>query len=249
MKTPNTHAKTPLAMMPRGANGDSRSGVRTGRSQRLEDGTPRDEWRCGVTKRNGERCRGLRVRGTRACRVHGGLTGRKNRGPWTRQLPVFYSKVLTATLSDYVERCLGEDPRDSLKLHEELALMRHSAGEAVRLYGLAIESRDDKAVTMASMVMRDSLEAVASMCERAARVEFAGADKVSVHQVAWVVNQVVALAYRAMTDADAREFERLVREQVRIQAGQADGTTLTPDQAAIEMDDTIPTSTQLQVVS
>jgi hypothetical protein len=153
---------------------------------------------------------------------------------------------LTGTLSDYVEQCLELPPDEQLNLFEELAVMRGTVADSLKLYDLAqqVPGDTDKGRNTrlaASAILRESMADVAKLCESAARVERLAKDKLSVHNLAYVVSQVVRIAYHVFGDTPekAREFEAKIREQVRV-AADDEGTTLTPDQDVGEMDASVP---------
>lgn len=156
-------------------------------------------------------------------------------------MPRFYGTALRGTLDKFVEECLDRPPHEQVSLHEELALARHSALNAISLYSTAVEGgARGEALLTATMLMRESLSYVAEICEKCARVESASRDKVSGMQVSYVVNQVVRIAYESLDRDSAERLERGIRERVKIQSMGLDGTTLTPDQDVAAMDATVP---------
>jgi hypothetical protein len=152
---------------------------------------------------------------------------------------MFYSKHLTGTLKAYVETCTGIDPNDQLSLFEELALVRHLAGDSIRLYQGAQQSGKPELLSGATALMREALSHVVKTCEAAARIDALAKDKISIHNLTFLVEQIVRIAFKTLDEDDARRFEVMVRSEIRIQSG-PDGTMLTPDMDVTAMDDTIP---------
>lgn len=164
-------------------------------------------------------------------------------------MPRLYSKYLNTALEEVVGQVMGEDPREALNLFEELALMRISAGEAIKLYGAALkigdEQKGQELRMSAAAVMAQALGNVQSMCEAAARVESQGKDKFSVHTLRAIIDQITLVAHATFKDHPdlVMKFQRDIKEQVRIPAaGGAEGTHLTPDKDVMGMDATIPSS-------
>lgn len=152
-------------------------------------------------------------------------------------MPRFYSHRLKGTLQDQVEILLGASPSEQLSLFEELALMRVTAAQVVALWGAA-EGTD--AAPMAGVLMRDALKDVISTCQTAANIESQAKDKFSIHALHHIINQIVRIAYECFDeDPRAERFEQLIKEKIKMPIEQT-GTLLTPDQDAVDMDDTIP---------
>lgn len=188
-------------------------------------------------------CRMYACRDSRFCPRHGGKKNSYRDGVRVAHLAKFYSRHLTGTLKDYVESVLGESPESQLNLFEELAIFRHTTCEAIKLYDLAQASDKPETRMAAAVMVREQLAEVGELAERAARVEAAMRDKVSVHNLQYLVNQLTRIMHDVCEKHDRRdiaeEFERLVSDRVKV-AGTVQGTTLTPSQDVREMDDLIP---------
>lgn len=164
-------------------------------------------------------------------------------------LPRFYSKELTDTLRDYVEESLGSAPHEQLNLFEELAIMRATTAETIKLFSAAQQSSDQETRVAAAVLVQDALKSVVSTCEAAARIEASGKDKISVHSVAHVVGQIVRIAYAVFgNEAEVKVFETQIREEVKI-IGEKSGTDLRPDVDVTSMDSTIPLEPELVEVT
>ena len=201
-------------------------------------GRPPDERRCKRIRSNGLQCGKWAMVGYDVCRTHGGNARKSN---IKKRMHVFYAAVLGDTLTERIKDLI-EAP-DVMTLREELALMRHAASNTVKLYAVACASGKEEAVLAAGALMADALKQVADMCERAARVESQGDDKISVMHIQVIVNQITRIAHRVLGEehlALAQEFERLVRTEVRLPKTGVEGTSITPDQDVLEMDETVP---------
>lgn len=205
----------------------------------MPGGPPTEEYQCKANRRNGRRCRRYALRTSDYCQFHG---GRGKVVVKTCHLPMFYSKHLGRTLQAAVEEQLGMDPSDQLNLFEELALIRSGAGQAVKLYDAALTQADSDLRLEAARQMRDWLDTVRSFAESAARVKASGSDKISVHDLKYVVAQVTRIMWRVCGEDHeflAKKFERLVREEIKM-PHEVVGTDLTPDLVVTDMDATVP---------
>lgn len=192
--------------------------------------------RCQCKNRKRDRCRKWACVGSKYCKTH----GRRGRYARIKKLPRFYAKELTATLQEYVEASLGTPSYEQLNLFEELALMRATASEAVKLFSAAQKSKNQETRVQAAMLVQEALKHVVTTCEIAARVDAAGKDKISVHSVEQVVQQIVRIAYEIFkNENEVRAFEKEIRTHVRIVGGTV-GTSSTPDIDVSNMDDTVP---------
>lgn len=178
------------------------------------------------------------MRGSDYCSLHGGRKARGN--VHMTQVPRFYSKYLSKTLCELVEEQMARAPSEQLSLLEELAHMRITTAQAIKMFDAAVSTGKDEIIASATMVVRQALQEVARMCESAARVDALGKDKISAHAIHFVIMQVVKIASQVFGD-DERviAFERALREEVRV-PGDVQGTDLTPDADAVDMDDTVP---------
>lgn len=194
--------------------------------------------RCQVKRRSGKPCRRWALRGSEYCALHG---GRRRKNP-TCQAPTVYSRFLTRSLRQAIEQQLERAPAEQLQLYEELAVMRRTALESVMLYDQALQSKKPELIDAATMLVRDSMNEVAGMAESAARVAASSAGKVDAAALAYVIQQVtkIAIGIFGEDDPKMKEFARALREDVMLPDGSGDGTDLTPDADAEDMDDTIP---------
>jgi hypothetical protein len=152
-------------------------------------------------------------------------------------LPRHYAVHLTKTLAEAIEDSLALSPNEQLNLYEELALMRAVAKDACEVYDLC---RTPEQKSEGGVILRSAIKEVIATCEAAARVQAQAKDKLSIHNLSFVLAQVVQCAWKAFGDdiEKVQEFERLIRDTVKMP--EAGGTTRTPDQDVVEMDDSVP---------
>lgn len=166
-------------------------------------------------------------------------------------MPGFYRKNLTTTMNDALDEMLDCKSSDQFSLLDELALCRIHAATFVEQYSEAVElcennpecdkSKQLKDVTGLQMV--EALNNVKEMADKASKVHFAGKDHFTALDIRLVVNQFVKLMYETCGTQNqhiAMEFEKLVEDRIRLPQLENQGTSITPDQDVIEMDETIP---------
>lgn len=190
-------------------------------------------------RRDGELCCKWAVPDRNYCKFHNGHIGGK--GPRVNRLPVFYAKRLSGTLKEVIETSLDVPVSEQCSVLEELAVMRETAMQVMLLFEAALINKNQELITSAGILVKDALKDIVATAKIAQDIENNAKDKLSVHALGHVVNQIVKLAYEAFKHdlASAKEFERLIHARLVIPVEQ-DGTTLTPDQDAMEMDSTVP---------
>lgn len=198
--------------------------------------------RCqGKSRATKKRCRRWALKNKRFCAFHGGR--HSSRPVRIDHLPKFYSSQLSDTLAERVQEMLSGAPAEQLRLYEELALVRLTAQDAVQLYDIAHkEGADIEARMTAGVILREILGDVVKTCEAAAKVEATARDKVSVHNLQFILNQVVRIAYELFEPDNhelAVEFEKSIRVNVRM-PDEIQGTSVTPDMDVNEMDLSVP---------
>lgn len=203
-----------------------------------------------------ERCKRPAMRDSRFCyqcgkrrhvrelRIAAGVRGK---GKSIKGLPVVYSKILSSNLRDAIDDMTSVSPAEQLGLYEELALIRHSAMQAVAMYDGACNMEDGTKkpalVQAASALMRSALSEVVNTAKTISTMESQAADKISLTQVGVIVDQLVQVAYDVFHDADpelVEQFAERVKTRVKLPHLETTGTAITPDQEVIEMDGTIP---------
>jgi hypothetical protein len=164
-----------------------------------------------------------------------------------------YRKNISAALAATIEQMTAINPEEQLQLYDELALMRHAAGNAVGMYNKAVEAHEAETdptkkkilaelVLQCGLVMRDHLNEVIRTAETAARINAAAKDKISLHQLHYFIEQVTRCAYVAFEGDEQRAltYERHLKEYIKLPRLGVEGTDLTPDMDVTAMDATIP---------
>jgi len=157
---------------------------------------------------------------------------------------MFYSKQLSGTLQDAVERQLEMDTTEQASLWQELALIRTGASQSVAMFNAAMNCKnvDNELRLEAAAQMAQWLGTVKDFAEAAGKLEHLGKDKISVHHLRFIVAQMTRIMHRVCGEDFvelAEEFERLVRTEVKM-PHQVTGTDLTPDEDVTKMDSTVP---------
>lgn len=156
---------------------------------------------------------------------------------------MFYSKHVTKTLAEAITEHTGLDPDEQVSLYEELALMRHVAGNFVKLYGAAVESGNMQAINIAGAGMSEALSNVEKVCSSAAKIQTKQRDRFSVHDLKFVVNRLTRILYEVCGPEHediARRFKVMVDEHLVLPTGYQQGTTTMPDETVQDLDSTIP---------
>jgi len=183
------------------------------------------------------------------CARHGGTRSQPQYAVRNHHLPAFYSRVLTDTLAEAVKAQTDAAHLEQLDLLQELAIVRYTAGDAARVYGVteqAYLAEEDAAkklalhrtLLQAGQVVRDVLSDVAKLVVAATNVQVLGQTKIDVVTLNAVVGQIVRIAHDTFgDDPRAVEFERACG-QLRVAAQQ--GTESNPDEDVGAMDDSVP---------
>lgn len=204
--------------------------------------------RClGTSRLTGEQCKRWALRGVTRCQRHGGRMQQKAQQGHGRveYMPGWYRDALGPTIAEALDKLTCGSASEQLQLFEELALMRHAAQDAVKLYAAAQRVTGDNALsvrTEAAAIMQAQLREVAKICESAARVDAMAKDKFSIHAVQLLINQMVRICAQVFKDHEdlVKTFERRIREEVKLPTSDAVGTSITPDAEVREMDSTVP---------
>lgn len=194
--------------------------------------------RCQAKRRRGP-CGAWALRGARYCVKHGGkIDQRRTRNTY---LPNLYRRHISQTLAQSVEHFLEHDPIEQVSLWEELALMRVHAEQLVKIYDVAIASKNTSAITKAGYALQEALNEVRDMCIALVSIRKSVAESFTVMELQAVIGQLTRLLYQACGDDHediACRFEELVRTKLQVKFETKPGTDVTPD--VIEMDETIP---------
>lgn len=231
---------------------------------------PDSSYRCQATKRDGERCTQWACRGQRFCRMHRGNS--RNAKSWlhgdvrlgafadqealTRRLPVTYSKYLSDSLKSRLIELAGDED-DPFDLTEDMRLAQSTAVDAAMLYDVTKAASEqlvlqattpEQAIAAmrmtleAGQVMRETLDEVGSIVERAQRVREKSREVVRVEDLGLVVNQLVLVAHEVFGEERldlVQQFAEAAR-RVRLPRDGTQGTNITPDRDVLAMDSTVP---------
>jgi hypothetical protein len=192
------------------------------------------EFRCQGIRKCGLRCERWALKSKKYCQFHGG----RKRGyekDWLVRVAGFYRRSLTKALEDAVQESLAQKPDDVLNLFQELALTREAAQLSVRMYGAALETNKQESILIAAELMAMHLQKVAEMCKAAAALHTEQREKFSVHDLNYIVEQIIRISYDTFKEHElVNHFALRLRREIQISKAQA--TTITPDQEVLEMD-------------
>lgn len=225
-----------------------------------------DPRRCEAYKRNrlpnGERvrCKCPKSCGERFCHFH--LRRRKRRSVLgqlgssrsaasrvLKGLPLVYSQHLSASLANKVAEARALDPYD---LSEELALLKVTAVDTAQMYDAVVLATDmnaslkaeDKlsAKCAAGAMLRGTLAEVFDATKRMAEVESQRKDMLSATSLSSVLARVVTAVHAVLGDDREEEVMAIASEikKIKLPSQSIDGTDITPDADAIEMDASVP---------
>lgn len=212
---------------------------------------PDSSYRCSaVASHTGERCKKWAQYGSKYCRTHGGWRAKRKAESIAQQsmtqMPSFFRNVLSKTLQEKLDECTDRPVHERLDFTEHLGMMQVTALDAAKMYDAVCiaplpEDKKLEIKLQAGAMLRQVLKEIIDVGEQMQRIEQSAKDKVSVQNIVLIVSQITRIAYRVMGDgAEAQEFERLVREEVRLPEEGKNGTFITPDRDVLDMDDSIP---------
>ena len=190
--------------------------------------------RCTSIRRCGLRCSKWAARGATTCRFHGGRPKEQDKR-WTQHVARFYKRHMTAALNAVVEEALAEKPDEQLAVFEEIALVRAASARSVAMYGAALEQQNPEAIMMAGSIMAEQLSQVVELCKIATQINAVQKDKYSVHDLNYVVEQIIRISYDVFKDDEdkANEFAIKVRNELQLTAMRP--TPMTPEMLALQM--------------
>jgi len=207
--------------------------------------------------RRGKPCGRWALKGVKYCQFCGGRRIQRNvsdcignfHGIFDVSKLRFYGKRLAPKMKAVIEELLDNPESETLRLDEELAIVRDIAGDAVALLSAAKELPDDNPKktelrAAASAIAMDAMHQVRTFTHTAAAINSVSKDKFSVHALQDVVQQITKMVYLCFDhDKDGLAlFDQMLTDQLRLPKIGVDGTNLTPDMDVTEMDSTIPSS-------
>lgn len=215
------------------------------------------EYQCTFIKKDGTRCRKWRIKGTDRCNTKRHQRRGYEYNVGVKHLPRLYARAMTKTLRERVDDQLAATHDQQIELYEELALMRESATESVRMYALVAERIDEirergeevpaklaQARDHSAALMAEHLEKVKEYALGIARVRSLTKEKLTSHALYGVVHQVARMMYEVCGEEHediARRLESRMRQEITLPGdAESEGTNITPDVDVLEMDELVP---------
>lgn len=200
--------------------------------------------RCTWIRKDGSRCKNWGLVGAKNCKYHNGVQQqRASQKCNLRGIPVFYRKHITGALKEALEDQLGVDPDEQVSLYEELALMRITASQFVKLYDVAVGTNNLETIQLASSGLVEALKNVETICSAAARIQEKQRDRFSIHDLKFVINKITRALYEVCGDEHrdiAERFKEIIDHHIKLPTGYQQGTDLMPDETVRELDDEVP---------
>jgi hypothetical protein len=189
--------------------------------------------RCTAMRRCGLQCKRWALKGIDVCQFHG---GKKPRYYWTQHVSRFYKRSLGESLEAVLRESLEHSPDEQITLFEELALMRETANQHVKIYSAALATEKQDTIMTAAELMAMSLQRVAEMCKAASAVHNQQKEKFSVHDLNYVIEQIIRISHDVFNGLpQVNEFAMRIRDELQLSSN--NGTTITPDQDVLGMDE------------
>jgi hypothetical protein len=197
------------------------------------------------------------------CKFHGGTKSRPEKTTKKRidQLPPLYSAMLNQTLRNSIADQLDLPKADQLGFREELAIFRTTGNMVLTTYSAALDSLADPKSEKTPVEKIDGLQASSAMVQQflkdvvalgkdVATVEAIGKDKISIHDIYYVINQIIKIIHDECGDKDehglaGRLVERLNTELDLPGDEKQEGATLDTDELILEALQTIPMDKEL----
>lgn len=179
----------------------------------------------------------------------------------------FYARVLGPKLKAVLEECAAEYKRHNID--EEILITKAVSRDALIVLDSLHELPDTalpretraKLLTEAGSIVNQTMEQATRLVERSAKIHALTADKISPTVVDDMVQQMCRFVYLAFeakhnsghpdfTDFDEAvnkilmerisKFDKMISDDLQLPSLKALGTTITPDQQVLAMDDTVP---------
>jgi hypothetical protein len=199
-----------------------------------------------------EQCKKWALKGKRMCKTHRARE-RKGEGSPTQEwsecrsdenqvMGVIYRKHMSKVLQERLDEFLEQPQEEQLALYEELSIMRVMAVDAIKLYDGAVQTNKAELVMCAAETLKEALTSVGDMVKACADIEAKATDKVSTRQLNLFIMQICRAVRRIVGEENIELAQKIIdeiNESVHFNV-EGMGTTLTPDQQAHSMDETIP---------
>lgn len=199
-------------------------------------------YRCQAhLSRTRRRCQRWALKGRKFCQFHGGRRALARR----HVLSKYFLQNFGSTLREKILELSKAPHHEQVSLHEELALTRVAADQAVQLAGIALDKGDADTKNLAIQCMIEALGNVKEMALAVSKIERDIEDKVSLKVIDLFIMQIMKCIQSAVDEDVAQHIEQLIHKNVRLPAPGIDanrlteGTLITPDQIVQDMDNTI----------
>jgi hypothetical protein len=157
-------------------------------------------------------------------------------------MPAFYTKRLRTDLKEVIEEQLKQPAEDQVSFMEEIALMMTVAEQTVVMYELTTQGNDESLKQEAGANMCNAFKPIIDAKTKMASVFAAMKDKLSAHDVMFLVDRMIEAIYLECEAAGHREIAEALVPRIRELSKIAgpEGTALTPDSDMSAMIDSVP---------
>lgn len=181
---------------------------------------PNHPRRCQARNSLGLQCGRWALRGRDYCAMHGGRT------PLSRKkLANYYSKHAGRSLKSLLEEVASQPDDERLSLAEEIDVARINTARALQFFekivlnedfrdkdGNQVEIGPEKMLQLKSTcsnAVKQGLDQVASLVQAMAKVEALKQDKISVHNIKWIVARIMRLIEEEVEPVNSECAKRL----------------------------------------
>lgn len=160
-------------------------------------------------------------------------------------MPTYYAHHFGPTLREKLEAWIESPHHEQVSLHEELALSRLAAENAVKLAAAAMESEQQETRALALECMQAAITEVKEMALACSKIEKDLEDKISVRALHSFIFQIMRVIAAVVDEDTAEKIREKIDTDVRVprpgmlEEETNDGTASTPDQLVDQMDKTI----------
>lgn len=227
--------------------------------------------RCtAFNRRTGKKCGNMSNVGYNVCCYHLGRHSRYDGSKIHEEkaysgMPEILSKQTRSILEEFVETQTGINPNEQLSVLTELALVRYPCNRSVEDYSQAIElealakeqlredpsnedlqklhAKSKSAMFAAGQAMTARVQDVTKIADAAAKINNATKDTLSIHNLHFMVRQIVAILYEELGDENVELIERInnaIKKEITVLVDKPTGTDLTPSADARLMDSSVP---------
>ena len=145
-------------------------------------------------------------------------------------MPGFYSKHVGPTLKKKLEELANLTDDERYSLNEEADAVRLTAVESMKVFDVVcIQGKLDKdgkpnleSRQMATQAMRDSMDAVADIISKSAKIDALRADKMPIENAKWLAERIMRIVHDVIEPKDKRLAKKVLKkiEELCILEGQ-----------------------------